>query len=80
MRCQSCDQAERVAVTRAKMAERSGRVAVVTGVPMEECPACGERWIALEVAQALDVVLRRLIDSGAETATAHWDAPAPTAA
>lgn len=80
MRCESCDQAERVSVTRAKMAERAGRVAVVTGVPMEECPACGTRWLALEVAEALDVILRRLIESGAETATAHWDDLAPTAA
>lgn len=83
MRCETCDQAERVAVHRAKMVERDGRVAVVTGcqgVPMEECPACGERWLTLEVAQTLDVILRRLVASGAETATAHWDDLAPTAA
>ena len=80
MRCEICDQAERVAVVRAKMTELDGRVAVVTGVPMEECPACGERWLTLEVAEALDVFLRRLIASGAETATAHWNDLAPTAA
>ncbi len=80
MRCESCDQAERVAVTRAKMAERDGRVAVVTGVPMEECPACGARWLTLDVAETLDGILRRLIASGAETATAHWNDLAPTAA
>src|SRR5918998_1224621 len=50
MRCERCDQGERVAVLRAKMAERSGRVAVVLGVPMEECPACAERYLAWEVA------------------------------
>lgn len=73
MRCENCEQADRVEVRRAKMVERDGRVAVVTGVPMEECPACGERWLALETAGMLDDMLRRLIDSGAETATAHWD-------
>jgi YgiT-type zinc finger domain-containing protein len=80
MRCERCDQAERVVVTRAKMAERNGRVAVITGVPMEECPACAERWLSLEVAELLDAMLRRLIASGAETATAHWSDLAPTAA
>jgi len=62
------------------MAERDGRVAVVTGVPMGECPACGERWLSFEVAETLDVILRRLIASGAETATARWNDLAPTAA
>jgi len=38
---------------------------------MEECPACGERWLSFEVAETLDAILRRLIASGAETATAH---------
>ncbi|HET8931550.1 MAG TPA: YgiT-type zinc finger protein [Acidimicrobiales bacterium] len=80
MRCEQCEQAERVAVRRAKMAERDGRVAVVTDVPMEECPACGERWLTLEVAESLDAMLRRLIGSGAETATAHWDDLASSAA
>lgn len=80
MRCETCDQAERVPVRRAKMAERDGHVAVVTGVPMEECPACGERWLPFDVAETLDGILRRLVDSGAETATAHWEDLAPTAA
>lgn len=73
MRCGRCGQAERVAVRRAKMVERDGHTAVVTGVPMEECPACGERWLFLEVAESLDAVLRRLISSGAATATANWE-------
>jgi hypothetical protein len=62
------------------MAERDGHVAVVTGVPMEECPACCQRWLTLEVAETLDVILRRLVASGAEIATAHWNDLAPTAA
>lgn len=79
MRCETCDQAERVAVRRAKMAERDGRVAVVMDVPMEECPSCGERWLTMETAELLDGMLGRLIDSGAETSTAHWDELAPSA-
>lgn len=80
MRCEICDQGDRTPVTRAKMVERDGRVAVVTGVPMEECPSCGERWLSLEVAESLDGLLRRLISSGADTATAHWNDLAPSAA
>ncbi len=78
MRCASCDQADRAPVRRAKLAERDGRIAVVLEVPMEECPACGVRWLTLAVAESLDTMLRRLI-SGAETSTAHWDELAPSA-
>lgn len=56
------------------MVERDGHVTVVSEVPMEECPACGERWLTMEVAGELDVMLGKLINSGAETATGHWDA------
>ncbi len=80
MRCTSCDQAERSPVRRAKMAERDGHVAVVTGVPMEECSACGDRWMTEDVAVRLDEILRRLLASGAETATAHWEELTPSAA
>lgn len=62
-------QTMREPVNPTKMVERGARVAVVTGVPMEECPACGTRWMSLEVAESLDVILRRMIDSGAEMAT-----------
>ncbi len=77
MRCTTCDQADRVSVRRAKLAERDGRIAVVLDVPLEECPACGARWLTLEVAESLDIMLRRL--SGAETSTAHWDELTPSA-
>ncbi len=80
MRCELCDQADRVQVRRAKMAERDGHVAVVTDVPLEECPACGLCWMSLDVAEALDAKLRRLIESGADMATAHWDEPIRTVA
>ena len=44
MRCQRCDQRDRRPVRRAKLAERDAKVALVD-VPMQECPACGERWL-----------------------------------
>ncbi|MGI8938111.1 MAG: YgiT-type zinc finger protein [Iamia sp.] len=64
---------------RAKLMERNGRVAVVTGVPMEECPSCGERWMTLDVAEALDGLTRRLLACGGETDAAPWDDLAPAA-
>lgn len=74
MRCTTCDQAERLPVRRAKLAERNGRVVVVLDVPMEECPACGTRWLTIDVAKRLDEALDTLLAGGAETATTHWDA------
>ncbi len=73
MRCERCDQGVRVAVLRAKMAERSGRVAVVLGVPMEECPACAERYLAWEVAEKLDALLDAMLAGDVEVATRHFE-------
>lgn len=73
MRCDRCDQGERQPVKRAKLAERDGRVAVVLDVPMEECPACGERWLAWEVARRLDELLTAILASDVELATRHFD-------
>lgn len=75
MRCERCDQAVRVPVRRAKTAERDGKVAVVLGVPMEECPACGERWLAWDVAARLDEVLTAMLSGDVEVATRHFDQP-----
>ncbi len=61
MRCERCDQADRQPVHRAKVAGPDGRVAVVLGVPTEECPACGERWLTWEVATALDEILTAML-------------------
>lgn len=72
MRCEHCDQADRRPVHRAKLSERDGRVAVVLGVPMEECPACGERWLDWDVARRLDSLLTELLAGGAEVATRHF--------
>lgn len=75
MRCERCDQASRVSVRRAKTAERDGRVAVVLDVPMEECPACGEHWLAWDVAARLDELLTAMLTSDVEVATRHYDLP-----
>ncbi len=74
MRCERCDQGERQPVTRAKLAERDGKVAVVLGVPMLECPACAERWLAWDVARRLDELLDAMLGGDIEVATRHFDA------
>lgn len=74
MRCDRCDQGEREPVTRAKLAERDGKVAVVLEVPMEQCPACGERWLAWDVARRLDEMLSGMLASDVEVATRHFKA------
>jgi YgiT-type zinc finger domain-containing protein len=73
MRCERCDQGDRVEVRRAKTAEQNGRVAVVLDVPMEECPACGDRWLRWDVAARLDELLTEMLDSDDELTTRHFD-------
>lgn len=80
MVCERCEQGERVAVRRAKVAERDGKVAVVLEVPMEECPACGDRWLAWEVAGRLDELLNAMLSGDVEVATRHFEAPDESAA
>lgn len=74
MRCERCDQGERRPVKRAKLAERDGRVAVVLGVPMEECPACADRWLAWDTAKRLDGLLNEMLAGDIEVATRHYSA------
>lgn len=77
MVCERCNQGDRIAVRRAKVAEEDGKVAVVLGVPMEECPACGDRWLAWEVARRLDELLSEMLAGELEVATRHYaDHPA----
>jgi YgiT-type zinc finger domain-containing protein len=73
MCCERCDQGGRVPVRRAKVSERDGRVAVVLDVSMEECPACGERWLDWDVARRLDALLTAMLAGDAEVATRHYD-------
>jgi YgiT-type zinc finger domain-containing protein len=72
-RCARCDQGERRAERRARLAERGGRTAVVLDVPVEVCPACDEVWLSMPVAKRLDVMLTDLLNSGAESSRVHWD-------
>ncbi len=73
MRCEQCDNGERRPARRARMAERDGHTAVVLGVPVEECSACGEIWLSMDVAKRLDDLFNRLLASGAESSQIHWD-------
>ncbi len=80
MRCERCDQGERRPIERAKLAERDGKVAVVLDVPMQECPACGDRWLTWDVARRLDELLTAMLTSDVEVATRHFGAPDVSAA
>lgn len=73
MRCEVCDNGERTQSLRSRITERDGRAAVVLGVPVEECPACGQIWLTMGVAKRLDALFDQLLASGAELAQAHWD-------
>jgi YgiT-type zinc finger domain-containing protein len=73
MRCERCDNGERMQARRARMAERQRHTAVVLDVPVEVCPACGQVWLTLEVAKRLDSLSDQLLASGAETSQVHWD-------
>ncbi len=73
MRCERCDQGEREPVLRAKLAERDRRVAVVLDVPMEECAACGERWMRWQVAGRLDELIGEMLATDVEVATRHYE-------
>ena len=73
MRCERCDQADRIPVRRAKLAERDGHVAVVLDVPMDECPDCGDRLMTWEVARRLDEMLTTMLASDAEVSTRHFE-------
>ena len=73
MRCERCDQGDRRSQRRARLAEEDGRTAVVLDVPVEVCPACGQIWLSMPVAKRLDEMFTRLLASGAEASTVHWD-------
>ena len=37
-----------------RLAEKDEHTAIVRGVPVEECPACGQVWLTMETAVRLD--------------------------
>jgi YgiT-type zinc finger domain-containing protein len=72
IRCEQCDNGERRPALRAQVAERDGRTAVVLGVPVEVCDACGQVWLAMDVAQRLDVMFTEMLSLDVEVATRHY--------
>ena len=79
MRCEGCGNGDRRPTRVPYVAQRGSRIAVVTDVPAEECPACGEVWFAEQVALSLDLMLTEML--GAETvAIRPFSEVAPSAA
>lgn len=79
-RCEACDNGVRRLGRRARVAERDGRTALVLGVPVEVCEACGEVWLTMEVAKRLDELFTAMLASDLEVATRHCDPAQPAAA
>ena len=79
IRCEHCDNGERRPTTRAQVAERNGRTAVVLGVPVDECDACGQVWLSMEVAKRLDVLFTDMLSLDIEVATRHYAAQSDAA-
>ena len=61
MRCEVCGHGQRVPARKPYVEERDGRVAVVTSVPVTTCDACGETWLAADVAHTLDSQLSEML-------------------
>jgi hypothetical protein len=45
---------------------------VVLGVPVEECDACGQVWLSMDVAKRLDVIFTDILSLDIEVATRHY--------
>jgi hypothetical protein len=52
---------------------------VVLGVPVEECEACGQVWLSMEVAKRLDVLFTDMLSLDIEVATRHYAAQSEAA-
>ena len=74
MRCDRCDNDERQPAFRSRLAERDGCAAVVLGVPVEECPSCGQQWLTMATAVRLDELFDQVLRGGAEVAYVRWAA------
>ena len=79
MRCEVCGNGERQAARRPYVEQRGARVAVVTDVPVEACPACGEVWFDEQVALTLDALLTEMLSTDT-VAIRTYPQPTPTAA
>lgn len=61
MRCDACGNGEIRPGRKPKVVQRDDRVAVVTDVPVEECPSCGMTWLDGPVARRLDDLFREML-------------------
>ena len=68
MVCPTCETGERRPAVRARVTDKNGTTAVVLGVPVEECPSCGQIWLTVPIAIQLDATFNRLLDGDAEVA------------
>ena len=64
MRCHACDIGIRRPTKRVRVAEKNGSTVVVLGVPVEECPSCGQVWLTMPTAIRLDELFERLLPAG----------------
>ena len=62
MRCSNCHNGELHEERRHKSAEKDGRIAVVTDVPVTVCPSCETVWYDENVAIALDEMLTEMLE------------------
>lgn len=76
MRCTACRNGVLVGGRRHKSAERNGRIAVVTGVPVTVCPSCETMWFDEAVAVTLDALLTSML-AGQELAVRPFSLSPP---
>lgn len=79
MRWRNCHNGDLREERRHKSAEKAGRVAVVTDIPVTVCPSCETVWYAEDVAVVLDAMLTEMLEQDA-VAVRSFLAKAPTAA
>ncbi|WP_198152884.1 YgiT-type zinc finger protein [Pseudofrankia sp. DC12] len=76
MRCDSCGNGEIRLGRKPKVVQRSGRVAVVTDIPVEECASCGMSWLDGPVARRVDDLFRDMLATDAVAIRPYSDAKA----
>jgi YgiT-type zinc finger domain-containing protein len=76
MRCDACGDDEIRPGRKPKVVQRDGWVAVVTDIPVEECPSCGVTWLDGPVARRLDDLFREMLVIDAVAIRAYTEAVA----
>lgn len=74
MRCTTCHNGDLIEARHHKSATRGGHVAVVTEVPVTQCPSCGMVWYAEDVAITLDAMLSEML-AGEQFAVRSFEPP-----